>query len=70
MKQSLSSYFARNIATVVAVVLVWRGIWELLDKLDFVLFGGSHVVTALGGIVLGLCMLYFPDRDLKEISSK
>ena len=67
MKSYPLSYFVKNISTVVAFVLIWRGVWELLDKIDYVLFGGSHVVTAIGGVVLGLYILYLPDHDLKEI---
>lgn len=57
----------RTLSIVVGVVLVWRGIWYVLDNLDVYLFGGSHAWTAIGGIILGLLILYLPDRDLKEI---
>ena len=57
----------RTLSTVVGVVLVWRGIWYVLDKADVYLFGGSHLWTAVGGIVAGLILLYVPDKDLKEI---
>ena len=60
-------YLAKNISIVVGVVLVWRGIWYVLDALDERLFGGSHFWTALVGIVVGLLVLYLPDKDLKEI---
>jgi hypothetical protein len=61
------SYLARNLSIVIGLVLIWRGIWFVLDQLDIFLFNGSHVWTALGGIVLGLIILYLPDHDLKEI---
>lgn len=67
MKKNLISYFAKNLSTVVGVVLIWRGVWYLLDILDTRLFGGNTVFTAIGGVVLGLLVLYLPDRDLKEI---
>ena len=57
----------KNIATVVGLVLVWRGIWYVLDGADYLFFGGSHAWTAFGGIVIGLLILYIPDGDLKEI---
>lgn len=60
-------YFARNISIVVGVVLIWRGIWYVLDGFDEVVFGGSHAWTAIIGIVVGLAFLYLPDKDLKEI---
>ena len=64
---ALIIYFAKNIYIVVGLVLIWRGIWYVLDEIDKLIFGGSHIFTALGGIVLGLMMLYLPDHDLKEI---
>jgi len=38
-----------------------------LDGLDKWLFDGSHTWTALIGIIIGLIILYLPDKDLKEI---
>ncbi len=60
-------YFAKNIFTVIGLVLVWRGIWYVLDGVDKILFGESHLFTAVAGIIIGLAILYFPDKDLKEI---
>jgi uncharacterized membrane protein len=60
-------YFAQNIFIIIGIILIWRGIWYVLDKLDILLFGGSHIWTALIGIVLGLVIIYLPDKDLKEI---
>lgn len=65
--ESIIAYFAKNFSIVVALVLIWRGIWYVLDEFDIMLFSGSHMLTAIGGIVLGLAILYFPDKDLKEI---
>ena len=60
-------YFAKNISIVIGLVLIWRGIWYTLDGLDIWIFGGSHIWTAVGGIIVGLLILYLPDKDLKEI---
>lgn len=61
------SYFIRSVSVVVGVVLVWRGIWYALDAFDKIVFGGVHVWTAIGGIVVGILVLYLPDKDLKEL---
>lgn len=63
----LIKYFSANLYVVIGLVLIWRGIWYVLDALDLAFFGGSHLFTAIGGIVLGLVVLYLPDHDLKEI---
>lgn len=60
-------YFARNTLTVIGLVLIWRGIWYVLDGIDLLAFGGSHLWTGVGGIAVGLAILYLPDKDLKEI---
>ncbi|MEK7585484.1 MAG: hypothetical protein AAB455_03165 [Patescibacteria group bacterium] len=60
-------YFAKNFSIVIGLVLIWRGLWYVLDSIDLNFFNGSHFWTALGGIVLGLLILYLPDHDLKEI---
>lgn len=67
-RQHTLFYFARNISIVLGLVLMWRGVWYVLDWADILLFGGNHTWTALGGILLGLFILYLPDHDLKEIS--
>ena len=60
-------YLTKNISIVIGLVLIWRGIWYVLDDFDKWIFGGSHIWTALGGIIVGLIILYLPDKDLKEI---
>lgn len=60
-------YFAKNISIVIGLVMIWRGIWYALDVVDALLFGGQHIVTAIGGVAVGLLILYLPDKDLKEI---
>ncbi len=66
-KGNIVAYFAKNIAIVLGIVLVWRGIWQLLDMADFFFFEGNPFYTAIAGIIIGLAILYFPDRDLKEL---
>ncbi|MBU3968818.1 hypothetical protein KJ991_01205 [Patescibacteria group bacterium] len=65
-KINLFAYFTKNMAIVVGLVLIWRGIWYVLDGIDIIL-GGNHLWTAIGGIIIGLLILYLPDKDLKEI---
>ena len=66
-KKTTIVHFFHTLLIVVGIVLVWRGIWYALDKLDVQLFGGSHAWTAVGGIILGLIILYLPNKNLKEI---
>ncbi len=67
LKKITWKYLTKNISIVVGLVLIWRGIWYVLDGLDKWLFNGSHTWTALSGIIIGLIILYLPDKDLKEI---
>jgi len=67
MKRNLIGYFAQNLFIVIGLVLIWRGVWYVMDWLDFRFFNNDHIYTAVGGIVIGLLILYLPDKDLKEI---
>jgi len=67
MRKNILAYFSKNLLTVLGVVLIWRGIWHLLDYIDVNILGGNTVITAAGGIVVGLLVLYLPDHDLKEL---
>lgn len=60
-------YISEHLLTVIGIVLVWRGVWHILDEIDKVFFGGNYWFTAVGGIIIGLLILYLPDRDLKEL---
>ncbi|MDD2757820.1 MAG: hypothetical protein PHD72_00400 [Patescibacteria group bacterium] len=67
-KKKLSpTYLVKNISIVLGLVLVWRGLWYALDWVDMRFLGGSHVWSALGGIILGLILLYIPDKDFRNI---
>ncbi len=62
-------YFVRSLTVVLGVVLIWRGLWYVLDEIDIFFFGGSHAASALLGIVVGVLVLYLPDHDLKELTN-
>ncbi len=68
MKPHLSlGYLAKNLGIIVGIVLIWRGIWIVLDAIDVYFFGGSPLYIGILGIIAGFLILYLPDRDLKEI---
>jgi len=66
-KGNIILYFARNLGVVIGLVLIWRGIWHIMDAADYFFFEGNPLYTAIGGIAIGLAILYFPDKDLKEL---
>lgn len=51
----------------IGIIFIWRGVWIILDVLDESFFGGNHIVTAVGGIIVGILMLYLPDKNLKAL---
>lgn len=57
----------KNFSVAIAIILIWRGTWLLLDYIDILLFGGNHYLTAVLGIVVGVLILYIPDHDLDEL---
>ena len=66
-RSSKSARLFSSLSIVVGLVMIWRGIWYVLDLLDVVWFDGNTAYTAIGGIVVGLLILYLPDKDLKEL---
>ncbi len=60
-------YLWKNIVTITGIVLVWRGIWHVLDGIDIRFFNGSHFWTGFVGVIIGIIILYIPDKNLKEI---
>ncbi len=66
-KIHLVRYVAKNMSVVIGIVLIWRGIWYGLDELDILFLDGNHMPLAIAGIVVGLLILYLPDKDLKEL---
>lgn len=60
-------HLAKSLSVVLGVVMIWRGIWHVLDRLDVMVFRGEGLYTALGGIFIGLVILYLPDGDVKEL---
>jgi len=63
-----AGYFLKNLGIIVGIVLIWRGIWKVLDAIDIAIIGDeTHLITAVGGIIVGFLVLYLPDGDLKEI---
>jgi len=65
--RNIFKYFIKNISTAVGLVLIWRGIWYILDELDILFMAGDHFWSALLGIAIGLAILYIPDKDLREL---
>ena len=60
-------YFVSNLGLAFGLVLIWRGMWLLIDLMDKYWFDNNTVYTAVGGIIIGLLILYVPDKDLKEL---
>ncbi len=67
MKKFGIEYLFKNVVVAIGLILVWRGVWYGLDFLDKVIFGGSHVVTVIIGIILGFALMYLPERNLQTL---
>jgi hypothetical protein len=57
----------KNFSVAAAIIMIWRGIWYLLDIIDAAFLGGTHFWTAIAGIAIGLVILYIPDHNLDEL---
>jgi hypothetical protein len=49
------------------VVLVWRGIWLMLDTIDIYLFNGAHYVTGILSTIIGFTVLYYLDEEMEAL---
>ncbi len=61
------AYFFKNVSIAIGIILIWRGVWVVLDLVDRLLFGSNHIVTAVGGIIVGVVILYLPEKNLKAL---
>jgi len=52
------------IIVVIGVVMVWRGIWNLLDMY---VVPNQPILSNLISIGVGLFLLYLPDKDINEL---
>lgn len=52
---------------VFAIIMVWRGVWALLD---IYLFPGSPTFSALLSIALGAFVLYLDDFSLSDLKRR
>jgi uncharacterized membrane protein len=62
-----------NIQTVFAaigVVMIWRGVWELLDHYLFTLFAENPDIAAVISILIGLFILFIDDYEFDELREK
>lgn len=57
----------KNFSIAVGILLIWRGLWYLLDWVDAFFFTGNYLYTAIFGIIAGVFILFLPDKDLKEL---
>ena len=49
------------------LVLIWRGVWVILDRIDHYFFGQDTVGLAILGIIVGLVLLYLHDHKIDEL---
>jgi len=66
-KPTFAIMLRESLLVIVGAVLIWRGIWILLDLIDLRFFGGSHGWSSTAGIVIGVMMVYFADRKLEDV---
>jgi hypothetical protein len=66
-KQSLIKLLRESIMMIIGAILIWRGVWILLDLFDNRFFGGVHIWSAMGGIAIGAGIVYLADRDLEDV---
>lgn len=56
--------FYVTLIKVIGVVMVWRGLWNLMDKY---ILPDKPLLSSIITILVGLFLLYLPDQDIKEL---
>lgn len=59
-----ASGFFYTLLMVAGVVMVWRGVWHLLDVY---LLPDSPFWSSVVSVIVGVFVLYLPDRNLTEL---
>lgn len=60
----LDKYFLRNLVVVLGVVMVWRGLWDIVDKY---FLPGNPLLSDVFSIIIGILLLYLPDSNLDDL---
>ena len=56
-------YFSRYLIASVGLVLVWRGLWFILDQIELSLLGGNHAGMAIASVIAGMYILYLSGHE-------
>lgn len=67
MRFEIPTGFWDALITVTGVVLVWRGIWLILDTIDILLFHGMHALTGIVGVCVGMMILWRHHKNFDEL---
>ncbi|MCK9186085.1 hypothetical protein M0P48_01460 [Candidatus Gracilibacteria bacterium] len=60
----LHKKFFGVVFALIAVVMIWRGLWNLLDMY---IFPEHPVFSNVFTFLLGMFLIYLPDEDIKDI---
>lgn len=66
-RTSFVKILRESVMMIIGAILIWRGIWVLLDRFDNLFFEGNHIWSSLIGIVIGVVFVYLADRDLEDV---
>ncbi|MCF7846248.1 MAG: hypothetical protein K9L85_03335 [Candidatus Peribacteraceae bacterium] len=60
----LSPHFAPTLITAIGVVMVWRGVWFLLD---LYLLPDKPTLSGITSLIIGLAILYLPNGKIDDL---
>ena len=63
----LDTLFFRNLTLILATILIWRGVWNYADKY---FFPNDFFLSNLLTIIVGICLLFVFDSEVKEIEEE
>ena len=65
--RDLVKRIAGSLDVAIGIVLIWRGLWVLLDRIEYWLFGHDTLGLAVASILVGLFLVYIHDHKVDEL---
>lgn len=59
--------FFLTLSGVIGVVMIWRGVWQLMDQY---LVPEMPEISAVISLIVGIGVIYFNDRSIEELDYK
>lgn len=57
-----SRQLLNSLYVIVGVIFIWRGVWAVLDIIEYYFFGEAHLGFSIALIIAGMAFIYLHDH--------